>query len=649
MAFMRISFSVIMLLSAFLSLQAQKANPENVDSLARVVVNLPDDTNKVNWYNDIARAYTEYQPDLAIENASKGLSLAERLKFGRGYAYGLYIQAYASMIKDDQQKALQLFQQSLEHPSATRTIKIDCHRGKGRVYENKSDYSLALNEYLEAQKLIDQLGDRKQIAENYSNIGTINDMMGHKEEAVRYLQDALKIHEETNNQLGIAQTCNNLGITLDFMSRNEEAMNYFNRALKIAHEMKNPLGIAFVSGSIANHYHVLGDHRKALNYSYEVLDMFEMLNDPYNMAAIHINMGELFTELGRYDSAEVSLKSGLDIALQIGAKQWITNAYSGLYDVYNKQNKHKDALENFIQYVTYRDSISNEENTRQATKLQMQYEFDKKEAEAKAEQEKKDAEASQKLKREELVRNVFIGGFVIVLVFAVIFFAQRNTISKGKKLSDELLLNILPEEVAEELKTKGEAEAHLMEEVTVLFTDFKGFTALSEKLSPKELVADIHECFSAFDRIMEKHRVEKIKTIGDAYMAAGGLPTPNNTHASDVVKAALEIRDFMEEGKRKKIALGLPYFEIRIGIHTGPVVAGIVGVKKFAYDIWGDTVNTASRMESSGEAGKVNISGSTWQLVHHEFRTEFRGRIAAKGKGEMDMYFVEYNQNNQTL
>ena len=165
---------------------------------------------------------------------------------------------------------------------------------------------------------------------------------------------------------------------------------------------------------------------------------------------------------------------------------------------------------------------------------------------------------------------------------------------------------------------------------------------MSNKLSPKDLVHDLNECFSAFDRIMEKYGIEKIKTIGDAYMAAGGLPTPNQTHAADVINAALEMHDFIETVKANKIALGLPYFEIRIGVHTGPVVAGIVGVKKFQYDIWGDTVNIANRMESSGEVGKVNVSQSTYELLKD--RTEFtfasRGKIEVKGKGEIEMYFV---------
>lgn len=214
-----------------------------------------------------------------------------------------------------------------------------------------------------------------------------------------------------------------------------------------------------------------------------------------------------------------------------------------------------------------------------------------------------------------------------------------------KNRSEELLLNILPEEVAEELKAKGSADAQLIDQVTVLFTDFKGFTSMSEQLSPKQLIEDLNECFSEFDRIVGKFGIEKIKTIGDAYMAAGGLPTPNKTHARDVLEAAFEMRDFVENGKARKIKDGRPYFEIRVGIHSGPVVAGIVGIKKFQYDIWGDTVNTASRMESSGEVGKVNISQAIYELLKDDadFSFENRGKIEAKGKGDIEMYFVSKN------
>ncbi|MEO8149290.1 MAG: adenylate/guanylate cyclase domain-containing protein [Bacteroidia bacterium] len=264
----------------------------------------------------------------------------------------------------------------------------------------------------------------------------------------------------------------------------------------------------------------------------------------------------------------------------------------------------------------------------------MQYDFDKKEAIDKAKQEKKDA-----LQRN--IRNSTFAGLAGVLIFAIVFYRQRNKIAKEKHRSEELLLNILPAETAEELKATGKAEARSFDEVTVMFTDFKNFTQASEKMTAKELVNEINFCYSEFDKIVFNHGIEKIKTIGDSYMCAGGLPSVNTTHASDIIQAAIEMCDFISKYKNEKESKGEIPFEIRIGIHTGHVVAGIVGIRKFAYDIWGDTVNIASRMESSGDPGKVNISGSTYELVKDKFNCIHRGKIEAKNKGMIDMYFVE--------
>jgi class 3 adenylate cyclase len=213
---------------------------------------------------------------------------------------------------------------------------------------------------------------------------------------------------------------------------------------------------------------------------------------------------------------------------------------------------------------------------------------------------------------------------------------QNADLVIAKQKSDDLLLNILPGEIADELKETGKSEARLYNEVSVLFTDFVGFTQVSEHLSPTALVAEIDFCFKAFDGIITAQGLEKIKTVGDAYIAVSGLPLADPEHAKKVVAAGLEIRAFMQ--LRKESYPGS--FEIRLGIHSGPVVAGIVGVKKFAYDIWGDTVNTAARMEQYSEPGRLNISGATYELVRDHFRCTLRGELEVKNKGKMKMYFV---------
>ncbi|MEM7182132.1 MAG: adenylate/guanylate cyclase domain-containing protein [Spirochaetota bacterium] len=243
----------------------------------------------------------------------------------------------------------------------------------------------------------------------------------------------------------------------------------------------------------------------------------------------------------------------------------------------------------------------------------------------------------KRVKKEELR---FIKSFCEQLAIAV----NNSKLYQKTKLehqkSENLLLNILPRDVAKELKEKGYSEPILFDNVSVLFTDFKGFTQIAERLTPQELVRELDACFVQFDKISERYNLEKLKTIGDSYMCAGGIPKKNTTHSIDAVLAALEMQNFMNLIKSLKEKKGLEYWEIRLGIHSGPLVAGVIGEKKFAYDVWGDTVNTASRMESSGTSGMINISGATYELVKDYFECEYRGKVNAKNKGEVDMYYV---------
>lgn len=216
----------------------------------------------------------------------------------------------------------------------------------------------------------------------------------------------------------------------------------------------------------------------------------------------------------------------------------------------------------------------------------------------------------------------------------------NKSLDISKKETEEVLLNILPKRVAKELRQTGKAKPVFYESASILFTDFKGFTKLSEKFTTEELIHQLDQFFCYFDSIMQMYNIEKIKTIGDAYMCVSGIPEKNPNHAVNIIKAGLELADYMNIVNTINSQKEIPPWEIRIGVHSGPLVAGVVGTKKFCYDVWGDSVNVASRMESSGVPGRVNISGDTYEMIKENFVCEYRGKVAAKNKGEIDMYFV---------
>jgi adenylate cyclase len=272
-------------------------------------------------------------------------------------------------------------------------------------------------------------------------------------------------------------------------------------------------------------------------------------------------------------------------------------------------------------------------------------------AKATLEAERNRNRAEQNKAQRDRLLILAASGVLLTMLLLILFLVSRRSrrrlkdknriIQEEQERSNELLLNILPKPIADELKEYGKAKPRKYKDATVLFSDFKNFSKISEQLTPEELVEDLDKSFKAFDFIISQYEdIEKIKTIGDAYMCASGLSDRRNL-PNNIIRAAIEMQQFLDEQKQEKIRLGKPYFEARIGIHTGPVVAGVVGVNKFAYDIWGDTVNIASRVESNGQEGRVNISEATYSLVKYNFECEYRGKVQAKNKGLIDMYFVK--------
>ena len=356
-------------------------------------------------------------------------------------------------------------------------------------------------------------------------------------------------------------------------------------------------------------------------------------------------MSDIYAKQGNWETAFSYAFRSLDLARQYGLKEQIGDAYLKLSELYEKRGNASEALKYYQSHITYRDSVSNLEKVREMGILQTEFAVEQKQNEVDLLQKESEIQLL-KDKRQKII--IYATALALVLIFVLLFFLYKrysfvketNTIiEEEKNRSDSLLLNILPKETAQELKETGQVEAKKFESITVLFTDFKDFTRSSASLSPENLVKSVDYYFSRFDEVMEKHGLEKIKTMGDAYMCTGGLHLNREDHAIRMVRAAFEIVEITEAVKKKDHADIMPY-EIRIGINTGPVVAGVVGTQKFAYDIWGDTVNVAARMETNSETGKINVSENTYELIKDEFECEYRGKMKVKNKGMMKMYYV---------
>lgn len=445
------------------------------------------------------------------------------------------------------------------------------------------------------------------MASNYNNLGVIKEKKMELDSAEFFFREAYKYYETLGDVFNKANILNNLGIVFEFQGKFDQELKSYQDALVLFQEISDTVGISISNGNIANVFYSNGECEEGLLYAQKGYDL-----------AAH--------------TQKLPIKKDMLYTLFV------------LYDCLGDCDK-KSYF--FNRYIEVKDSIFNIESKKILEDVNAQYETEKKENQILL--------LSKSKELDDIIKRALTVGIALTVIFIFVVFrsyrqkqkanvlltTQNEIIESERKKSDALLLNILPVETAEELKEKGFAEARTFESVTVMFTDFKDFTRVAESMDAKSLVKEIDYVFKKFDEIITYHNIEKIKTIGDAYMAAGGLPIENKTHAADMVSAAFEILNTIEEIKQDRINKGLPFFEIRIGIHSGPVVAGIVGTKKFAYDIWGDAVNVASRMESSGEAGKINISGSTFALVKDKFECHYRGKVTAKNKGEIDMYFVD--------
>jgi class 3 adenylate cyclase/Flp pilus assembly protein TadD len=627
----------ILLFSLVVALQHISAAQNNtIDSLRAILKTAGEDTVKVNAMSLLAYELLNSNTDSAIYYANQVKNLAEKLHYSKGITSAYYRlgQAYNNLGNYGESQSYLSKALELSTDKST-TAKIYVNIGIN-LWE-MGNYPEALKNYFTGLKAFEEAGDRRAIGSTYNNIGIIYNEMGNNDEALKNHLAALKIRQENHDKKGIANSTLNIGIIYFEQGNYTEALKNYFEAKKVYEEVDDKYNLALAFNHIGLIYKYQQKYDEGLKNYFAALKIQEEVGDKEGVSISYNNIGLAYLEKGNVRESKVWIQKGLEMAKEMDVKAPIRDSYQALARADSALGNYNDAYESYKKYILYRDSILNKENTEKIVQQKMQYEFDKKETQSKAEQ----AVTKKELQRQKLVRNVFVGGFAIVLLSALLLMGQRNKIKKEKKRSDELLLNILPDEVANEIKLNGSSKPKTFSMVTVMFTDFKDFTHVSQNISAELLVAELDYCFSAFDKMLQKYKIEKIKTVGDAYLCASGLPVSSFTHATDMVSAAIEISNFMLQRKKEKELKGEIPFEIRIGIHTGPVVAGIVGVKKYAYDIWGDTVNVAARMEQNSEAGRINISGSTYELVKDKFKCVHRGKIQAKNKGEIDMFFIE--------
>ena len=494
---------------------------------------------------------------------------------------------------------------------------------KGNVEKLMGNLEDALDAFFRTAEIAKKKGLKPLEGSAYINIADIYIISNNYKNAMLYYQKAIATLRESENTILLASAILNAGDAHLTNKNYDSALVYFRESGAIFEEANYSIGKAYNLGNIGMVYANKGQIGLAERNINEAVQILIEHGDYYPISVYLLSMADIYLEKGDRPTALNYAKRSLVLAQQYGLKEQISDANLKLSEFYELMGLTTESLKHYKDHVAYRDSLNNIKSVQSIADMRTDYEVSQKQVEV---------DLLNQQKRNQLI----ILGFSAVLLLTLFWYYR--TISREKTRSEDLLLNILPTEIAQELKQKGEVKAVKYNEVTVLFTDFVQFSKKAEHVDPHQLVKSIDFYFKKFDEITTKYGLEKIKTIGDSYMCACGLPSPDPKHASNAIKAAKEMNKVVKSKLNDKD--GLSHFEVRIGLHSGPVVAGIVGIKKWQYDIWGDTVNIASRMESNSEPGRINLSETTYCEIKEEFPCEYRGEIEVKNRGLLKMYFL---------
>ena len=543
----------------------------------------------------------------------KALVLRKKAKDQRGTAITLNNIGLVYFDTDHWNKAIEYYEQAL-------TIKRELHDYKsitatleniGAAYQSLGDFPKASKIFYESLNISEKNQDKERMALSYMNIAINYNLMGDYEYSMEANKKSLNLNKDTGNVVHNIHILNNMGNIYQKWNKLDDAEYCYIQCLALSEKATYLKGITVAYNNLGEVYVATGKYEEALASFDKCKELAADSENQSDLAVAGLNIGHVYLNQGNLIEAEQTLHEALELSLKIDGLQQQQNCYLLLSQLYEKKNEPVKALENYKQHDAIKDKMLNVENTKIINELKERYEADKREQENEI----------NRLKNIELKEALDI-------------------VTVEKQKSDELLRNILPEEIANEMKMNGRVKAQLYESVSVLFLDIKNFTETIAALTPHELVELLDYYYSTFDDIVTRYDIEKIKTIGDSYLCVSGLPRVITDHALILCEAACEIVKWLHTENTQRRLKNQVAFDFRLGIHSGAIIAGIVGKAKYEYDIWGDTVNTAARMEQNSEVGRINISGVTFEHIKKDFDCQYRGKIIAKNKGEIDMYFI---------
>jgi len=512
----------------------------------------------------------------------------------------------------------------------------------GNAHRLLGDLDAALEAYFKARDIAIKDGSKPGEGAALMALADVYSIMENHMNAEEYYEKAISILRLTQDTVALATGIFNAGDEYFKSGNFSRALDYYQESGSLFNKLDYGIGVAYTKGNIGIIKASEGQIEDGIKSINEAIVELESYEDIYAISEYLIFISDILEKNNDFKEALPYAERSLNLAVKHDLREQIRDAHLKLSVLHERLGDRERSYSHYKQHIIFKDSLKNLAKIEEMADLRTKYEVAQKQSEVDL--------LNQQRSNQRIV--LWATGIVAILLSILVFgmyrknqFVQRTNkiIEAEQDRSEKLLLNILPKQTAQELKDKGKVTAKKFESVSVLFTDFVDFTKYAESLEPEQLVQGMDFYYGQFDNIINKYGLEKIKTVGDSYMCAGGVPNTDPDHAVKMVQAALEIVEFVEKAKEARKE-GKTRFDIRIGINSGPLVAGVVGTNKFAYDIWGDTVNVAARMETNSEAGKINISEHTYALVREQFDCEFRGEIPAKNKGKLKMYYIKgYN------